>query len=69
MHQEPQASITAAPTCTEGPSRPMDAPANMPKNVSGIFKAVRHKATKRLPPFTFGIESVANTCGIPLPAV
>ena len=37
FQKSPQASITAAPTCTDGPSRPMEAPANMPKKASGTF--------------------------------
>jgi len=38
---------TAAPTCTEGPSRPIDAPHNIPKNVSGTLYSVSRKPTAR----------------------
>ena len=48
LHQPPQADITAAPTCTDGPSRPMDAPHTMPMKVSGILSNVCPNGIKRV---------------------
>ena len=59
--------MTAAPTCTEGPSRPTDAPINIAKKVSGIFQIVCQKITKRLLSEPCGRLIEAITCGIPLP--
>ena len=43
----PHHNITAAPTCTDGPSRPTDAPMSMARKVRGIFHRVCPKATNR----------------------
>ena len=32
--------MTAAPTCTDGPSRPTDAPISIARKVRGIFQIV-----------------------------
>lgn len=64
----PHASITAAPTCTEGPSRPTEAPANMAQKVRGIFQRVCRSETRRCWAGPGGMDKAAITWGIPLPA-
>lgn len=48
LHHAPHAPITVAPTCTDGPSRPMDAPNSIPKKVSGIFSSVCPRRISRV---------------------
>ena len=69
LHHAPQAFMTAAPTCTDGPSLPIDAPKIMPKNVSGILKKVSPRRIKRVFCAPYGKDKEAMTCGIPLPEV
>ncbi len=67
FQKRPHASMRAAPTCTDGPSRPMEAPASSPMNVRGIFQTVCGSDTRLYWLGPGGKDSAPITCGIPLP--
>lgn len=60
--------MTAAPTCTDGPSRPIEAPASMPKKASGIFHSTCASDTRLRWLGPGGSDRAPMTCGMPLPA-
>ncbi|MNN30972.1 hypothetical protein D3C81_1446390 [compost metagenome] len=67
-HQRPQASIAAAPTCTDGPSRPTEAPAISAPVVSSTFHIDwRNDTSTPCATPSGGSVTAAITCGMPLP--
>lgn len=65
--RRPNVYISAAPTCTVGPSRPTEAPQRSARAVINIFAAAIGKARAVLRKRLDGLCKVAITCGIPLP--
>ncbi|MNT40243.1 hypothetical protein D3C72_1765460 [compost metagenome] len=67
-HQRPHASMAAAPTCTDGPSRPTDAPASNASVVSNTFHIDCRNDTSAVCAGPLGGSvNAAITCGMPLP--
>ncbi len=65
----PTAYMMPAPTCTVGPSRPIDAPAARPSRVSPIFANTTGSDSSRSRNAVSGTSSAAMTWGMPLPRV
>ncbi len=63
----PMANMIAAPTCTVGPSRPVEAPHNRPKLITTILPKATRSETSRARVAWSSIWSAAMACGMPLP--
>ncbi len=65
--QRAACSMIDAPTCTVGPSRPMEAPQNRPTTVSRILPAASRSESRRLRSASSRRCRAAIACGMPLP--
>ena len=63
----PIANMTDAPTCTVGPSRPIEAPLKSPISSRAILPAATRNETRRSRAASPCSCLAAITCGMPLP--
>lgn len=61
-------NMSAAPTCTVGPSRPIVKPPRIARNDTAILLARIFTVSSRPPAADVGLFSTAMTCGMPLPS-